>query len=395
MAFDPELATRAYMATLGGAARAKSDGYFEGGYWLLLWGAVIAVASNWLILDRGWAARLSGWAGRVTGGRKWLQSFVFFVPFMLLSALVTLPWDIYTGFFREHQYGLSNQSFGQWTGDDLKGLLIGAIAGGLVFMAIHAVVRRLPRSWWVAGAAIGVAGMTVAIALGPVFIEPLFNTYTPMTASPLRDRVLSMARANGVPATNVFVVDASRQTSRISANVAGLFGTTRVALNDNLLKQPADEVRAVLGHEIGHYALGHVFSTIVQFAMLIAFVFWLVARTVPMLLVRFGDRWGVTDVGNPAVLPVALIVIAIVGLVLTPVLNTIIRTQEMQADRFGLNAARAPDAFARTAMKLSQYRKIEPGPIEEAVFFDHPSGHTRVLTAMQWKAEHLGEPDVR
>jgi STE24 endopeptidase len=395
MAFDPQLATQAWMATLDGAARARSDAYFEGGYWLLLWGALVTIVSNVLILDRGWAARLSAWAGRVTRGRKWLQAFLFFLPFMLLAALITLPFDIYTGFIREHQYGLSNQNLAQWSGDHAKGLAIGVISGALLFAIIHAVVRRLPRSWWVAGTGIAVAGLTVLIALQPVFIEPLFNTYTPMAQGPLRDRILSMARANGVPATNVFVVDASRQTTRISANVAGLFGTTRVALNDNLLKQPADEVRAVMGHELGHYVLGHIFAMILQLAAVLALMLWVTARTVPMLLARYGDRWGVADVSNPAVLPVAIMVLAGLGLLLTPVLNTITRTEEMQADRFGLNAARAPDAFASTAMKLSQYRKIAPGPIEEALFFDHPSGHTRVLTSMQWKAEHLGEADIR
>lgn len=216
-----------------------------------------------------------------------------------------------------------------------------------------------------------------------------------MPASPLQAQVLAMARANGVPATQVFVVDASRQTKRISANVAGLFGTTRVALNDNLLKQTPDEVRAVLGHEIGHYALNHVWKGLFELVALLGFATFLLARFLPFALGRWGAGWGVTELGDPAILPVIIIGLSVLGLLATPFTNSITRTSEMEADRYGLNAARAPDSFAAIAMKLSQYRKIEPSSFEEAVFFDHPSGRTRVETAMRWKAEHLGEPDVR
>ncbi len=395
MAFDPELATQAYLATLSGAARARSDAYFEGGYWLILWGCLVTVVANLVILRFGWASRLSAWAGRVSGGRKALRSLLFALPYLLLVTLISLPWTLYTDYFREHQYGLSTQNLAQWSGDFVKAVGINTLLFALLFMGVHAAIRRAPRTWWVWATGLTVAGLAVMIALSPLFIEPLFNTYKPMAAGPLQQQVLAMARANGVPATNVYVVDASRQTTRISANVAGLGGTTRVALNDNLLKQPADEVRSVLGHEIGHYVLNHIWKSIVFFGLLFAAVYWATARIVPWLLARFGARWGVTDLADPAILPVAVIVITVLGVLATPVFNTIVRTQEIEADRFGLNAARAPDAFARTAMKLSQYRKIEPTPFEEVIFYDHPSGHTRVETAMRWKAEHLGEPDVR
>jgi STE24 endopeptidase len=90
-----------------------------------------------------------------------------------------------------------------------------------------------------------------------------------------------------------------------------------------------------------------------------------------------------------------MLVFAVVGLLLEPISNSIVRIEEIEADRFGLNAARAPEAFVSIAMKLSQYRKIEPGRFEEALFFDHPSGHRRVQTAMRWKAEHFDAPDAR
>jgi STE24 endopeptidase len=394
MAFDPELATNAWMATLNGAARAKSDAYFEGGYWLLLWGVIASVIADLVILRMGWAARLSTRVRRFTT-RKPLQSLLFAIPYLLLAALLIVPLTIYEEFFRERQYGLLNQGFGEWGAEALMTLGINALVFGLLFTGVHAAIRRSPRGWWAAATGITIAGLALFITIAPVYVQPLFNDYTPLPDGPVRSAVMSMARANGVPADDVFLVDASRQTDRISANVAGLFGTTRIALNDNLMKQPVDEVRAVMAHELGHYVLNHVWKMLIALSLITGLIFLIIARLLPWALRRFGPGWGVTSVDDPAILPVMMIFGAVIGLVLTPVTNTLIRTQEIEADRFGLNAARAPEAFASVAMKLSQYRKIEPGHWEEILFFDHPSGHTRVVTAMRWKAEHLAHPDVR
>ena len=394
MSFDAELATRAWMAMLDTAARAKSDAYFEGGYWLILWGALAAIAADLVILRLGWAAALSARVARITR-RPALRSFLFTIPYILLATLLIVPLTIYKEYFREHAYGLSNQSFGAWGGEALLGLGIDVIVMALLFTGVHAVIRRSPRGWWVGATAVTIAGLAVIVAVSPVYIQPLFNTYTPLQGGPVRSAVLSMARANGVPSDDVFLVDASRQSDRISANVAGLGGTTRIALNDNLMKQPADEVRAVMAHELGHYVLNHIWKLLIALTLLAALLFLVVARLLPAMLARFGPRWGVTSLDDPAILPVISIIATVIGVALTPVTNTLIRTQEIEADRFGLNTARAPEAFASIAMKLSQYRKIEPGVWEERLFFDHPSGRTRVETAMRWKAEHIGQTDIR
>ncbi len=394
MAFDPELATQAYMATLNGAARAKSDAYFEGGYWIILWDAVVGILAAWATLKLGWARRLSA-SVQARTKRKWLQSFLFALPYMLLTAIITTPWVLYTGFFREKQYGLMNQTLPEWLGENSIGVMIDALVVSLLFIGIHVAIRRAPKAWWVIGSGITMTGLAIIVLISPVFIDPLFNEYTSLPDGQVRQSVLSMARANGVPANDVLLVDASKQSDRISANVAGMLGTTRVALNDNLMKQPVDEVRSVMGHELGHYVLNHIYKLLIAFTLVVAFCFLIAARALPWMLSRWGQGWGVTSLEDPAILPMAFIILTVIGVFLTPVTNTIIRTHEMEADLFGLNAARAPDGFASVAMKLSQYRKIEPGKWEEIIFFDHPSGHTRVLTAMQWKAEHLDAPDVR
>lgn len=393
-AFDVEAATQAYMATLSGAARAKSDAYFEGGYWLILWGTLVTIGVNLLFLALGWSRRLSDWAAR-RSKRPLLQSLLWAAPYILVTSVLALPWTIYTGFVREHQYGLATQGFGAWFGEQAMGLVIGIIVGALAIAGLLKLVRRFRDGWWGIGAAVTILFLIFMLMLAPVLVAPLFNKYSPMEAGPLREQILAMARANSVPAENVYVVDQSRQTTRISANVSGLGPTIRISLNDNLLAQGTPpEVRSVMGHELGHYVLNHSFSLLLGFGLIILFGYLAIARVVPAMLRRWGARWGVDRIDDPAAVPAAFIVLAVFFMLATPFTNSLTRMHEQEADIFGLNAARAPDGFAKIAMKLSTYRKIEPSKWEEIIFYDHPSGHTRVLTAMKWKAEHLGQPGV-
>jgi STE24 endopeptidase len=389
--FDVEAATRAYLDTLQGAARARSDAYFEGGYWLLLWSALVGVVSHWLMLRLGWSAAWRRWAERVTK-RRWLQPGLYALPYVVIGSLIVLPWTIYTAFVRERQYGLMNLSFGGWLGEQAIGLAVGLVTTAFALTVIFAVIRNAPRSWWLWGTAAASAMFALSIAVAPVFIAPLFNKYTPMREGPLRTEILAMAQANHIPADNVYVFDASKQSKRISANVSGLGPTIRISLNDNLLNRstPA-EVKAVMGHEMGHYVLGHIWRLVIGFSLIGLVGFLLLWRLTPRILARWGARWGIEDAADPAVVPLFALIATVYGLVMTPVLNTLVRTQEAQADAFGLDAAREPDGFASVAMKLSDYRKIEPGRLEEALFFDHPSGRTRVHGAMEWKAKHLAE----
>ncbi|HEX2762491.1 MAG TPA: M48 family metallopeptidase [Allosphingosinicella sp.] len=389
--FDPQAATRAYLETLQGAARDRSDAYFEGGYWLLLWGALVAVGVSWLVLRLGWSAAWRAWAERITKRRS-LRPALYALPFTLATTLIALPWTLYADYFREKQYGLMNLSLPGWLGERAISLGVSLVMSAILLAIVFAVIRKAPRSWWLWGTGTLVAFTAFGVLIAPVFIAPLFNKYTPMAQGALRDQILGMAHANKVPADNVYVFDASKQTKRISANVSGLGPTIRISLNDNLLNRTSPpEVKAVMGHELGHYVLGHVWRLILCFALVFLVGFLLLWWLTPRLLARFGGRWGVRDVADPAVTPLFTAVSAVYLLAMAPVLNSIIRTEESEADAFGLDAAREPDGFAATAMKLSEYRKIDPSPLEEALFFDHPSGRTRVRMAMEWKAKHLAE----
>lgn len=392
--FDVEAATRAWLDTLQGPARAKSDAYFEGGYWLPLWGALLSIVIDLLLLRRRLSARFRDW-GQNLSHRPWIVTGVTAFCYGVVGTVLMFPWSVYTDFLREEQYGLMNQSFGGWLGEQAIGIAIGMVASTLLFIAIYAAIRRFPKGWWIIGSGIMAAFVTVAMLIAPVYIMPLFNTYTELPDGPVRDRILAMANANNVPTAHVYVFDASKQTKRISANVSGLGPTIRISLNDNLLNRSTEqEIAAVMGHELGHYVLGHTLRNILFMVGLSALALFLVSRAVPWLIARHGQRWGVKDIADPASLPVLSICLAIIGVLATPLTNTMIRVAENEADMFGLDVAREPDAFASVAMKLSEYRKIEPGWLEEALFFDHPSGATRVRMAMEWKKTHVPDAQI-
>lgn len=386
---DPEAATQAYLATLPSDKKAKSDAYFEGGYWLILWDFVVAVVVYLILLATGLSARMRDAAERKTRNAT-LQSVVYWVQFIIFVSVIQLPWSIYEGFVREHKYGLSNLTFGGWLVEQAKGLGIALVLGAILIALLYAIVRRLPRTWWVWGAIAGIAFGFFGAVIAPVVLVPMFNSPTKLTDQRVVAPILRLARQNGIDATDVWEIDASKQSKRISANVSGALGTERITLNDNLLNRASlEEIEAVMGHEMGHYVMNHVYKGLMEFGILIVIGFALVAWLFERLRARYEGSWKVRGIGDPAGLPLVALLFSAYFFVMTPVLNTIVRTQEYEADVFGLNTARQPDGFAQIAIKLSEYRKLDPGPWEEKIFFDHPSGRTRIFTAMRWKAENL------
>jgi STE24 endopeptidase len=277
-------------------------------------------------------------------------------------------------------------------GDQLKELGIGVVFGGLLLMALYGIVRRLPRTWWIWGAITSLVFLAFFSLIAPVFVAPLFNKYTKLEDPAIRDPILSMARANGISAKDVYVQDASRQSTRISAFVTGFLGTERIVLNDNLLKRcSVAEIEAVMGHEMGHYVMHHAYTGLMFFGIIVVVGFAFLGKASEWALGRWGDKWRTHTVADLAALPLLAFLITSYFFVLTPIDNTYSRVQEFEADMFGLNAARQPDGEAQVDLKLADYRKLDPGPIEEFLFYDHPSGRTRIYAAMRWKAEHLHE----
>jgi STE24 endopeptidase len=388
---DATAATQAYLDRLSPEAVARSNAYYEGGYWLRLWNWLAGIAVALALLATRPSTAVRDWAARRL---RWppLRDAAYGAFYVAAGWLLVLPLTVYEGFFREHAYGMATQGFGAWFGEQLVSLAVSVVVGALLIALLYAVLRRVGGNWWGWATGVALAFMVLGIAVAPVFIEPLFNTYKPVPEGPVKTVVLQMARANGVPVDNVYVFDASRQTTRVSANVSGLFGSAAVRLNDNLLERSSEaEIRAVMGHEIGHYAMNHIPKSIVMLGVIIAFGFLFTQWAMRRLLARWGAAWRISGPADVASLPLLVAVLSTYLLLATPAFNSISRTQETEADLWGLNLAREPHGEAEVLLKLTEYRKPDPGALEEVIFYTHPSTRTRIYNAMRWREQMGGQ----
>lgn len=388
--FDPDIETQKYLDTLTQEQKEKSDAYYEGGYWITLWEFIIALIIAWIFLSLG----LSGWIKKRAEKVRYtnIQNFIYVSLYFIFAFILAFPLSIYTGFFREHKYDLSNMDFTGWFTEEMIGLVLTVILGGIFITILYAIIRKVKNNWWIWCSCFTSIFLIFLLLIQPVFIAPLFNKYKPMEDSKIKKEILSMARANGVPADNVYEFNASKQSNRISANVSGIGSTIRISLNDNLLNQctPA-EIKAVMAHETGHYVLNHTYKLIFSLVVIVFICFAFVNWAFNKLITRFKGKWHISGIGDITGLPLAVILFTVFLFLTNPILNTLICSIEKEADIFGLNVAREPDGFASAIMRLSTYRKMDPGPLEEFLFYDHPGGKSRILMAMKWKAEHLDD----
>lgn len=389
--FDPAAATAAYLAELSPEGHAKAIHYTQGGHWVLLWGWLVGVIVAFLILRTGVLHRIRK---NIDGMRRRPVSASFAVAavFLALSWLLSLPWSIYADWWREKSYGLNNQTLPAWLGENVMSAAISVIVSGLLLTALYALMRRAPRTWWLWGAGVVAVFAAIGVFLGPILIEPLFNKYTPAPPGEVRDAVVALAKKAGVPSDKIYIYNGSKQSNRYTANVAGLGGSARVAMSDVMFKKGADlaEVRGVVGHEMGHYAHLHSLWNVIivtLFAVVGLLLLDRLFRPAADLL-----QAHVTEIADPAGLPVIVIILSTLMLLATPVLNTFVRLGEADADSFSLKVANEPDGLSKALVKTIEYRASSPSAIEEFIFYDHPSVEHRVRKAMDWKATHRPDP---
>ncbi|WP_340645228.1 M48 family metallopeptidase [Phenylobacterium sp.] len=386
--FDPAAATQAYLAVLSPEAHAKATAYTQGGHWVLLWAALVTALTAWIVLKTGILVKVrNGIESKKS--RPWLAVAAVVVVDAVIEGLLTLPWSAYADWWRQKSYGLTDQAFGGWLGETLTMMVISMVMTLLLASGVYALMRRAPKTWWAWGGGLVAVAFMGIMVISPVFIEPLFNTYTPAPAGPVRDTVVTMANANGVPSDKIYVYNGSKQSNRYTANVSGLFGTARVAMSDTMFKQGADiaEVKGVVGHEMGHYVHMHAIWLASAFGLLALGLFFVVDRLFAPVARLVGAK-DVTGIADPAGLPVIYIIIAVVGLLATPITSSISRLAETDADKFSLERFNEPDGLAKALVKTIEYRAATPSRLEEVMFYDHPAVGSRVRMAMDWKAAH-------
>jgi STE24 endopeptidase len=381
MEFNPEAATRAYIDSLGPEQLAKAAAYTAGNHWLLLWGLVVSAIVTWIIVRSGLLDRV---AARFAGRGPNLRAFLVSAVFLLVSTLITLPWSLYEGWWRERGYGRTSQPLGDYLGQDAIGTALTVLIGALFLTGVYALIRRRGKRWWLWSGALTAAAASFLLLLAPILIEPLFNDYKPVPPGEVRDALVVMAKEAGVPPERIFVYDGSRQSNNFTANVAGLGGSARIAISDVAFKGASlDEVKAVTGHEIGHYVLGHVWRGVIVISVLAVVFFFLADRLYPRFARAFGSRAALAD---PVGLPILLFIVGVLGLFAQPVMNTLSRMDETESDMYSLKTVGLPDALASALVKTAEYRDPRPGALQEILFYTHPSVERRVRRAMEWKA---------
>lgn len=383
MSFDPAIATAAYIDGLGPAALAKAAAYTVGSEWLGFWDVVVAAVVAFLFVRLRILDRIDARLGKRGFA---LRTFLVCAAFLLLSAIVTLPWNLYEGWWRETAYGRTSQPLGDYLGQGAIGTLIATLLGALFFLGIYALIRRAGRRWWIWSGGLAALAISLLLLLAPIVVEPLFNEYRPVPAGPVRDALVVQAKEAGIEPGRIFLYDGSRQSNNFTANVSGIGHSARIAISDVALKGASlDEVKAVTGHEIGHYVLGHIWIGVAVFSLLAVLLFFLADRLFPRIARAFGSD---TVIGDPRGFPVMMFLLSLFGFLAQPVLNTLSRTDESSADAYSLRSVNLPDALASALVKTAEYRNPRPNGLEEFISYSHPSVERRVRAAMEWKAAH-------
>jgi STE24 endopeptidase len=386
--FDPAAATAAYLATLSPEAHAKATAYTQGGHWVLLWTTLVSVLVSWIVIKTGVLVRVRGGV-EARKPRPWLAVLAVAAVDGIVEGVLSIPWDSYASWFREKGYGLTSQAYAGWLTEHLMKIAIGTIAGIIAFSLLYWIIRRAPKTWWV-WSAVGLTVLSLAFFIISLFlIEPLFNTYKVAPPGAVRDEVVAMAKQVGVPSDKILIYDGSKQSNRYTANAGGIFGFGRVAMSDVMFKKDADiaEVRGVVGHEMGHYVRKHILIGDLENGLMALIGFFLVDRLFPMAARLLGAK-GVRGIADPAGLPVIGVLLAVLGLLATPVTNSFSRWAESDADHFSVVHFNEPDGLAKALVKTIEYRASSPSKLEEVIFYDHPSVGARVRAMMDWKAAH-------
>ena len=383
---DSAAATAAYLGRIPAAMRERGETYSDTRMRAFELHVLTLILATAFLCATGMAAKARDLAGRVFSRRTLIDAAVALQYFIALYVL-SLPAEIYATFLRPHRFGLSDQAFGAWLGDSLVNWAVFTAFYTVGVLVIYGFMRRRPTQWvaWAAGVYL-VLRATYTL-LSPNVIEPLTNTFRPLAEGPQKQQILALAHANGIADVAVVTFDASRQSRLLNAHVSGIAGAARISVDDTTLRATSDPMlRAVVGHEIGHYVMNHEIQGIVTDTLVMSIGFALIALGTRTIVRRFGARWQMSSVDNIASLPVFWGLYLLWGFASLPATNAISRSFERQADLYGLNASQAPLGLAEFMIHDADTVRLQPAPIEYALFHSHPSDAERVLAAMEWRA---------
>ena len=347
------------------------------------------------ILFTGFSGRVRRLAARLTRGR-WLPTVgLYGAAYVLIQSIVFLPLAWYSGFVRQHAYGLSTESATEWLGDWAKAVAISILVAALLLWIPYRLLRASPRRWWLWTGLLTAPFTAIALIVLPLWIAPLFDDFGRLRDRGLEQRIHQLAARAGIPDSRIFEVRKSAETRRVNAYVTGFGEIKRIVLWDTLVDamQP-QEVAVVVGHEIGHFVLRHTLIGIVAATLLATLSFYVVHRLAGWLIARHHRRFGFDRLDDVASLPLLVLVATTVMLVTSPLALAVSRWQEREADRFALEITRDNVAAARTFARLQQDNLAVPrtGFLYHVWRASHPDLADRIEFANSYRPWARGEP---
>ncbi len=339
-----------------------------------------------VLLLAGWSLRLREYSYLLSNQVYVLAVFYYFLAITVISKLLGLGLDYY-GFRLEHRYRLSRQSLLSWAWDELKSWLVGLVLGTIVVELVYLLMRRSPANWWLIAWAAFVVLFVLLVQLAPVLLLPIFYKFRPLEREELKDRLLRLSQRAGKRVRGVFEWKLSAKSRKANAALTGLGRTRRILLSDTLLDSFSDdEIEAVLAHELGHHVHRHIFKSIVVQAVISLVGFWAASRVLAYT-VRTHRFESISDFAN---LPLLALVSTVLSLALLPFLNTWMRHNERQADRYAFAAVESAEPFVSSMSKLAEQNLAERTPARwiEVCFHSHPAISRRIAAARAWAVAH-------
>ncbi|MGK6324797.1 M48 family metalloprotease [Sphingomonas sp. DT-51] len=388
---EAAVATARYLSAIPPQALAQAVAYTHAQHWLYAGSKILTLAACLLILRLGILDRISARMSRTTP-RPFITAFACTVAFLACRWLILSPYEVYAGWYTESRFGQLRQSLPEWIGATVGQELVNAVFTGLLAGVLYWLIRRTGRKWWILGATVaGLVGF-VTIAIVPAVL-PTSSSYRELPAGRVRAEVQALADAARVRGADIKVFDDPDHPDFYTANVSGVGPLRTISLSRAVLRDPLDAhaLRAVVAHELGHYVEADPMKLGLAVAAIVFVGLFLADRCFPALA-RTMRPAAPPAISDPVGLPVFSAFAILFSLVTLPVVLAVQRGIETRADAYGLDLAGEPDGAARGLVATAGYRAPSPTPLEEALFYDHPSIERRVRAAMDWKASHQRGP---
>jgi STE24 endopeptidase len=349
---------------------------------------VIGLVLLVVLLATGWTALLRDIAYDATRQHYSLAVFLYLVMVLLAGKLLTLPLDLYS-FRLEHRFQLSNQKFGAWAWDEVKGWLVGLVLAGIVVELVYWVMRNWQEHWWLIAWVVFLALLVLFAQIAPVVLFPLFYKFQPLGNDALKRRLVALGERAGTHVRGVYEWKLSEKSKKANAALTGLGRTRRIILADTLLSNYSeDEIEAVLAHELGHHVHRHIPKSIALEAVITFAGFWTADQVLRYFVEHRGTFQGMADFAN---LPLLALVSTVLSFVLMPALNAYSRQKEREADRYAFRSIAAIGPFVSSMNKLADQNLAERSPSRwvEWFFHSHPAISKRIAAAEEYeRARH-------